>query len=79
MAMLKEQVSRVSPPQWVRVIGGVRAHQFAEKPLQPSDEINRQPRIRRCSSCHCMTARCLTAQLFSVGYTKDTPIRRVGH
>src|SRR6266436_5748133 len=33
MAMLKTQVDRTPPPQWVRVVGGFTEHQFAEKRL----------------------------------------------
>src|SRR5580704_11086124 len=33
MAMLKRQVAITPPPQWVRVVGGFTAHQFAEKRL----------------------------------------------
>ena len=33
MAMLKRQVPITPPPQWVRVVGGFTAHQFAEKRL----------------------------------------------
>src|SRR3977135_1762498 len=31
MAMLKRQVFRTPPPQWVRVVGGFTEHQFAER------------------------------------------------
>ena len=40
MRMLKEQVARTPAPQWVRVVGGFTAHQFAEKRLPTLDEIN---------------------------------------
>src|SRR4029078_7608684 len=40
MAMLKQQGDRTPPPQWVRVVGGFTAHQFAEKRLPTLDEIN---------------------------------------
>ena len=33
MAMLKRQAAITPPPQWVRVVGGFTAHQFAEKRL----------------------------------------------
>ncbi|MBM0108548.1 amidohydrolase [Steroidobacter sp. S1-65] len=40
LRMLKEQVARTPPPQWVRVVGGFTEHQFAEKRLPTLDEIN---------------------------------------
>ena len=40
MAMLKRQVAITPPPQWVRVVGGFTAHQFAEKRLPTIEEIN---------------------------------------
>ena len=40
MAMLKRQVARTPPPQWVRVVGGFTEHQFAEKRLPTIDELN---------------------------------------
>jgi predicted amidohydrolase YtcJ len=40
LAMLKSQVSITPPPQWVRVVGGFTAHQFAEKRLPTIEEIN---------------------------------------
>lgn len=40
MQMLKEQVVRTPAPQWIRVVGGFTAHQFAEKRLPTLEEIN---------------------------------------
>src|SRR4029077_17460753 len=40
MAMLKRQVAITPPPQWVRVVGGFTAHQFAEKRLPTIEELN---------------------------------------
>ncbi|MGH9793259.1 MAG: amidohydrolase family protein, partial [Candidatus Acidiferrales bacterium] len=40
LRMLKDQVGRTPPPQWVRVVGGFTEHQFAEKRLPTLDEIN---------------------------------------
>ena len=40
MAMLKLQVARTPAPQWVRVVGGFTAAQFAEKRLPTLDELN---------------------------------------
>ena len=38
--MLKAQVDRTPPPQWVRVVAGFTEHQFAEKLLPAIDELN---------------------------------------
>lgn len=74
MAMLKEQVSRVSPPQWVRVIGGFSAHQFAEKRPPTLDEINRAAPDTPVFILHLYDRAMLNrAALRAVGYTKDTP------
>lgn len=40
MRRLKEQVARTPAPQWVRVVGGFTAHQFAEKRLPTLEELN---------------------------------------
>src|SRR5258707_6784851 len=36
----RRQVAVTPPPQWVRVVGGFTAHQFAEKRLPTIDELN---------------------------------------
>jgi predicted amidohydrolase YtcJ len=40
MELLKRQVAITPAPQWVRVIGGYREQQFAEKRLPTIDELN---------------------------------------
>src|SRR4030095_13300099 len=40
MRMLKEQVQRTPPGQWVRVVGGWTECQFAERRMPTLDEIN---------------------------------------
>ena len=40
MRMLREQAQRTPPPQWVRVVGGWAAFQFAERRLPTLDELN---------------------------------------
>ncbi|HTE13981.1 MAG TPA: amidohydrolase family protein, partial [Burkholderiales bacterium] len=40
MRMLREQVKRTPPPQWVRVVGGFTEYQFAEKRLPTLKELN---------------------------------------
>ena len=74
MAMLKEQVGRTPPPQWVRVVGGFTEHQFAEKRLPTLDEINAAAPDTPVFILHLYDRALLNrAALRAVGYTKDTP------
>src|SRR5216683_6821006 len=40
LRMLRAQAQRTPPPQWVRVVGGWTAFQFAERRLPTLDELN---------------------------------------
>jgi len=74
MRMLKEQVARTPAPQWVRVVGGFTAHQFAEKRLPTLDEINAVAPDTPVFLLHLYDRALLNgAALRAVGYTKDTP------
>ena len=74
MAMLKAQVDRTPAPQWVRVIGGFTAHQFAEKRLPTLDEVNAIAPDTPVFILHLYDRALLNrAALRAVGYTKDTP------
>src|SRR5438105_4382172 len=74
MAMLKAQVDRTPAPQWVRVIGGFTAHQFAEKRLPTLDEINAIAPDTPVFILHLYDRALLNrAALRAVGYTKSTP------
>src|ERR1700681_3958678 len=74
MAMLKTQVDRTPPPQWVRVVGGFTAHQFAEKRLPTLDEINAVAPDTPVFILHLYDRALLNhAALRAVGYTRDTP------
>lgn len=74
MRMLKDQVDRTPAPQWVRVVGGFTAHQFAEKRLPTLDEINRIAPDTPVFILHLYDRALLNAAaLRAVGYTKDTP------
>jgi predicted amidohydrolase YtcJ len=74
MAMLKRQVSITPPPQWVRVVGGFTAHQFAEKRLPTIDELNAIAPETPVFLLHLYDRALLNAAaLRAVGYTKDTP------
>jgi hypothetical protein len=71
---LKEQAERTPPPQWVRVIGGWTAFQFAERRLPTLDEINRAAPDTPVFVLHLYDRALLNgAALRAVGYTKDTP------
>jgi len=74
MDMLKRQVAVTPPPQWVRVIGGFTAHQFAEKRLPTIDEINAVAPDTPVFLLHLYDRALLNgAALRAVGYTRDTP------
>lgn len=74
MRMLKEQVARTPAPQWVRVVGGFTAHQFAEKRLPTLDEINAVSADTPVFLLHLYDHALLNrAAVRAVGYTKDTP------
>jgi predicted amidohydrolase YtcJ len=74
MAMLKQQVAKTPVPQWVRVVGGFSAHQFAEKRLPTIDELNAVAPDTPVFLLHLYDRALLNAAALRViGYTKDTP------
>jgi predicted amidohydrolase YtcJ len=74
MAMLKRQVASTPPPQWVRVVGGFTAHQFAEKRLPTIEELNAVAPDTPVFILHLYDRAFLNgAALRAVGYTNDTP------
>jgi predicted amidohydrolase YtcJ len=74
MSMLKRQVAITPPPQWVRVLGGFTAHQFAEKRLPTIDELNAAAPDTPVFLLHLYDRAILNAAaLRVVGYTSDTP------
>jgi len=74
LRMLKEQVARTPPPQWVRVVGGFSEHQFAEKRLPTLDEINAIAPDTPVFILHLYGRALLNAAaLRVVGYDKNTP------
>jgi predicted amidohydrolase YtcJ len=74
MRLLKEQVQRTPPPQWVRVVGGWAEHQFAEKRLPTLDEVNAVSQDTPVFLLHLYDRALLNrAALRAVGYTRDTP------
>src|ERR1700731_4019434 len=74
MAMLKTQVDRTPPPQWVRVVGGFTEQQFAEKRLPTLDEINAVAPDTPVFLLHLYDRALLNAAaLRAVGYDKNAP------
>lgn len=74
MRMLREQVARTPPGQWVRVVGGFAEHQFAEKRLPTLGELNAAAPDTPVFILHLYDRALLNrAALRAVGYTKDTP------
>ena len=74
MAMLKRQIAVTPAPQWVRVVGGFTAHQFAEKRLPTLEEINAVAPDTPVFLLHLYDRALLNgAALRACGYTKSTP------
>lgn len=74
LRMLKAQVDRTPPNQWVRVVGGWTEFQFAERRLPTLDEINRIAPKTPVFILHLYDRALLNrAALRAVGYTKATP------
>src|SRR5437016_7563211 len=74
LRMLKEQVQRTPPGQWVRVIGGWSEFQFAERRMPTLDEINALSPETPVFVLHLYCRGLLNkAALRACGYTRDTP------
>lgn len=74
LRMLREQVQRTPPGQWVRVVGGFAEMQFAEKRLPTLDELNAIAPDTPVFVLHLYDRALLNrAALQAVGYTRDTP------
>ena len=74
LELLKRQVDITPAPQWVRVVGGFTAHQFAEKRLPTLNELNRIAPDTPVFILHLYDRALLNgAALRACGYTKDTP------
>ncbi len=74
LEMLKEQVRRTPPPQWVRVIGGWSEFQFVEKRMPTLKELNAIAPDTPVFILHLYDRALLNAAaLRAVGYTKETP------
>lgn len=74
LRMLREQVRRTPPGQWVRVVGGFAEMQFAEKRLPTLAELNAAAPDTPVFILHLYDRALLNrAALQAVGYTRDTP------
>jgi len=74
MRSLSMQVDRTPAPQWVRVVGGFSALQFAEKRLPTLDEINALAPETPVFILHLYDRALLNrAALRAIGYSRDTP------
>lgn len=74
MRLLKAQVDRTPPGQWVRVVGGFGELQFAERRLPSLDELNAAAPDTPVFILHLYDRALLNrAALRAVGYTRDTP------
>jgi predicted amidohydrolase YtcJ len=74
LRMLKEQVQRTPPGQWVRILGGWSEFQFAERRMPTLDEINAISPDTPVFILHLYCRGLLNkAALRACGYTKDTP------
>jgi predicted amidohydrolase YtcJ len=74
MRLLAEQVARTPPGQWVRVVGGFSAAQFAEKRLPTIAELNALSPDVPIFILHLYDRALLNrAAVRAVGFTRDTP------
>jgi predicted amidohydrolase YtcJ len=74
MRMLREQVARTPPGQWVRVVGGFAELQFAERRLPTLAELNEAAPDTPVFILHLYDRALLNrAALRAVGYSADTP------
>ncbi|TWV44424.1 amidohydrolase [Streptomyces misionensis] len=79
LAMLREQAARTPKGQWVRVVGGWSAEQFAERRLPTVAELNAAAPDTPVFVLHLYQAAILNrAAIKAVGYDKDTPDPRGG-
>ncbi|MER6304047.1 amidohydrolase [Kitasatospora sp. NPDC001539] len=79
LAMLREQAARTPKGQWVRVVGGWSAEQFAERRLPTPAELNEAAPDTPVFVLHLYQSAILNrAALRAVGYTADTPDPRGG-
>nr|WP_309148873.1 amidohydrolase [Variovorax paradoxus] len=74
LRLLREQVQRTPPGQWVRVLGGWSEFQFVEKRMPTIEELNAVSADVPVMVLHFYdTALLNKAAVQALGYTKDTP------
>ncbi|MGH7492342.1 MAG: amidohydrolase [bacterium] len=74
LRLLREQVQRTPPNQWVRVVGGWSEFQFAERRMPTLEELNEIAPETPVFVLHLYDRALLNrAALHAVGYTKETP------
>ena len=74
LRMLREQVQRTPPGQWVRVVGGWSEFQFAERRMPTLKELNDAAPDTPVFVLHLYDRALLNrAALRAVGFTKDSP------
>ncbi|MBV9322785.1 MAG: amidohydrolase [Chloroflexi bacterium] len=74
MRLLREQVRRTPPPQWVRVVGGWSPFQFLERRLPTLDELNAiAPETPVVVTCMYSRALLNRAALEAAGIDRSTP------
>lgn len=74
LGMLREQAERTPPGQWVRVVGGWSADQFAERRLPTLAELNAAAPDTPVFVLHLYQSALLNrAALRAAGFTRDTP------
>lgn len=79
LAMLREQAARTPKGQWVRVVGGWSAEQFAERRLPTVAELNAAAPDTPVFVLHLYQSAVLNrAALKAAGFTRDTPDPRGG-
>ncbi|MEW2396199.1 amidohydrolase [Streptomyces sp. NPDC046862] len=79
LAMLREQAARTPKGQWVRVVGGWSAEQFAERRLPTVAELNAAAPDTPVFVLHLYQSAVLNrAALKAAGYARDTPDPRGG-
>ncbi|MFD0277404.1 amidohydrolase [Kitasatospora sp. NPDC127111] len=79
LAMLREQAARTPKGQWVRVVGGWSADQFAERRLPTVAELNEAAPDTPVFVLHLYQSAVMNrAALAAAGYTRDTPDPRGG-
>nr|BFE77572.1 hypothetical protein GCM10020093_001730 [Planobispora longispora] len=74
LAMLREQAARTPKGQWIRVVGGWTAEQFAEKRMPTAAELNAAAPDTPVFVLHLYQSAVLNrAAVHAAGFTRDTP------